>query len=273
MSISFAYLYTVIDPVLIRVGPLPIRWYSLAYIAGLLLGWMYILRLLRTPRLWQGAAPIPTAIVGDFIVWNALGVIVGGRLGHVLLYDPSYYFAQPAKIFFVWQGGMAFHGGLIGAFVASWLFSHYRRLPLLTCCDLMAAAVPIGLFFGRIANYINAELGGRPTDVAWAVIYPWSPTPRHPSQLYEAFLEGCVLFLLLRLLTHRYRFLATPGLTAASALLGYGVFRCIAELFRIPDGEIFGLSLGMVYSIPMIVMGGGYLLWIGCHGRTARPHP
>ena len=255
-----------IDPVLIHIGPLAIRWYALAYIAGLVLGWRYIIRMIDTPKLWQGSAPISKLEVDDALLWAAMGVILGGRIGYVFVYNFSYYMAHPNEIFSVWHGGMSFHGGALGVLIALAVFSRRRNIPALTLMDLVCAAQPIGQFFGRIANFINGELWGRPTDVPWGIIFPTGgPVPRHPSQLYEAALEGIVLFLVLRLLTHRYDALKRPGTVMGVFIMGYGVSRVIVEFFREPDpqvGYLFGgwLTMGMVLSLPMILVG-ALLAW------------
>ncbi len=255
-----------IDPVLIHIGPLAIRWYALAYIAGLVLGWRYILRMIDTPKLWRGSAPISKLEVDDALLWAALGVILGGRIGYVFVYNFSYYMAHPNEIFTVWHGGMSFHGGALGVLVALAIFSRRRNIPALTLMDLVCAAQPIGQFFGRIANFINGELWGRPTDVPWAMVFPTGgPIPRHPSQLYEAALEGIVLFLVLRLLTHRFKLLQRPGTVMGIFIMGYGLSRVIVEFFREPDaqvGYLYGdwLTMGMVLSVPMI-LAGALLAW------------
>ncbi|KAB7739440.1 prolipoprotein diacylglyceryl transferase [Parvibaculum sedimenti] len=255
-----------IDPVLIHIGPLAIRWYALAYIAGLVLGWRYILVMIDTPKLWRGSAPISKLEVDDALLWAALGVILGGRIGYVFVYNFSYYMEHPNEIFTVWHGGMSFHGGALGVLVALLIFSRRRNIPALTLMDLVCAAQPIGQFFGRIANFINGELWGRPTDVPWAMVFPTGgPIPRHPSQLYEAALEGIVLFIILRLLTHRYGALKRPGTVMGIFIMGYGVSRVIVEFFREPDaqvGYLYGdwLTMGMLLSVPMI-LAGALLAW------------
>jgi phosphatidylglycerol:prolipoprotein diacylglycerol transferase len=260
-----------IDPVAFEIGPFAVKWYGLAYMAGLLLGWLYIRRLLNEPALWpQGCAPFPPAKVDDLLLYMTLGVLLGGRLGFVLLYEPSYYMHHPEDVLAVWRGGMAFHGALVGSILAIWLFSYRNGLNPLSTGDLCAAAVPIGLFFGRLANFINGELYGRPSDVPWAMVFPEATLthppaiPRHPSQLYEALLEGLVLFLVLRFLTHRRGALKSPGLVGGAFLAGYGVARSFSELFREPHAghalNIGPLTAGQLYSLVMIVLG-AYLLW------------
>lgn len=255
-----------IDPVLIHIGPLAIRWYALAYIAGLVLGWRYILAMIDTPKLWPGAAPVTKIEIDDALLWAALGVILGGRLGYVLVYNLDYYLAHPSEIFTVWHGGMSFHGGAFGVLIALTIFARQRNIPILSLMDLVCAAQPIGQFFGRIANFINGELWGRPTDLPWGIIFPTGgPMPRHPSQLYEAALEGLVLFLVLRLCTHRFGALKRPGTVMGIFIAGYGLSRVIVEFFREPDiqiGYLYGgwLTMGMVLSLPMI-FAGALLAW------------
>jgi phosphatidylglycerol:prolipoprotein diacylglycerol transferase len=253
--------YPSIDPVALQIGPLAIKWYGLAYVAGLLLGWLYIKRLLSRPELWAGGRPpFRPELADDLFIWVALGVVVGGRLGNVLLYEPMHYLRNPIEILQIWRGGMAFHGGLVGTIVAMWLFARHNGVPKLSVMDLVAAAVPIGLFFGRIANFINAEVVGIPSSVPWAMAFPgYGPEPRHPAQLYEAVLEGAVLFFILRWLVLHRRTLETPGVTGASFLIGYGIFRMVCELFKADEhagvlASIF-VTTGLAYSVPMVVAG------------------
>jgi len=255
----FAIPFPAIDPVLISIGPLAIRWYSLAYIAGILLGWRYILGL-AAMRKQKG---IDAAAIDDLIVWLVLGVILGGRLGYVLFYKAGYYLANPLEALYVWQGGMSFHGGALGVILAMALFSRKRDIAFLPLADMVVCAVPIGLFFGRIANFINGELFGRPTDVPWAVVFPrGGPEPRHPSQLYESFLEGLVLFLILTALWRYTRLYERPGAMGGVFLMGYGAFRFFVEFFREPDAHlgylVSGATMGQFLSLPMIVFG----LWL-----------
>lgn len=267
-----------IDPVLIQIGPFAIRWYALSFIAGLILGWRYIVALAEAPRLWPGKSPVSRLDVDDALLWAALGVILGGRLGYVLVYNPGYFFQHPLEILYVWQGGMSFHGGAFGVLVAMFWFARKRGFAALTMMDLVSAAAPIGLFFGRIANFINAELWGRITDAPWGVIFPGAgPFPRHPSQLYEAALEGIVLFFVLRLLTHRFGMLQKPGVVMGSFIAGYGVARTIVEFFREPDAQIgflFGqwLTMGMMLSIPMALVGAA-IIWKSATSKTPIPKP
>ncbi len=263
----FALPFPVIDPVAIEIGPLAVRWYALAYIAGILLGWWYMLRLARNQALYGSApGPISNKDVDDFLLLATFALIVGGRLGFVLIYQPDYYAAHPAEILQIWRGGMSFHGGFLGFVAAVVLFARRRGVTPMALGDLCAAAVPIGLFFGRIANFVNAELWGRVSDVPWAMVFPGGgPDPRHPSQLYQAALEGIVLFLLLRLMTHRFGALRRPGLVTGVFVAGYGVARIIGEQFRQPDagiGFLFGsVTMGMALSLPMVVIGMGLIAW------------
>jgi phosphatidylglycerol:prolipoprotein diacylglycerol transferase len=251
--------YPVIDPVLINIGPVPIRWYALAYIAGLVLGWAYAGWIVSQDRLWR-EAPRPTrAGLDDLIVYVAIGVVLGGRLGYVLFYNPAFYIAHPDEILYVWQGGMSFHGGLAGAALGIWVFAWRSALPALTVADVCAAVAPVGLFLGRIANFIKPELWGRPTDVPWAMVFPDAgPSPRHPSQLYEAGLEGLLLLVILAVAINRGA-LRRPGLVTGLFGIGYGVTRIICEFFREPDpqlGFLFGgATMGMLLSLPLIALG------------------
>ncbi|MEL7029245.1 MAG: prolipoprotein diacylglyceryl transferase [Pseudomonadota bacterium] len=256
--------YPQIDPILFQIGPLAIRWYALAYIAGIVLGWRYIVRLVRTPSLWgkAGAAPANSDQVDDLVAWVTLGVIAGGRLGYVLFYNPSLIWTQPLEVFAIWNGGMSFHGGLIGVTLAGVIYARRNGLDPLRIGDLFAAAVPIGLFFGRIANFINGELYGRAWDGPWSMVFPTDPlqVPRHPSQLYEALLEGLILFAVLRFASHHRDAFSKPGLMIGIFLAGYGVGRTLVETVRQPDlhmpGFPLGLTMGMALSIPMIALGG-----------------
>ncbi len=253
--------FPTIDPVLIQIGPLAIRWYALAYITGLLLGWWYIVRLIRDAKAGPFAGTKLTALhVDDFFVWATLGVVIGGRLGYVLFYKPSYYLSQPLDILMVWQGGMSFHGGLLGVFVAMILFARRRGLSFFDLADPVACAAPIGLFFGRIANFINGELWGRVSDVPWAMVFPGGgPNPRHPSQLYEAGLEGIVLFIILAVLVWRGGIGRRPGMATGIFLIGYALARMFVELFRQPDAYLGffagGSTMGQWLSFPMAAFG------------------
>ncbi|SFK24347.1 prolipoprotein diacylglyceryl transferase [Pseudovibrio ascidiaceicola] len=258
--------FPMIDPVLIEFGPLAIRWYALAYIAGILLAWRYMIVTVRNSPLWNKTAHPTATDIDDFVMWATLGIVLGGRLGYVLFYNLPYYLANPADILAVWEGGMAFHGGLLGMIVVLIIYSRARGLSGWTMFDLAAIAAPIGLFFGRIANFINSELWGRPTDVAWAVVFPTGgPEPRHPSQLYEAALEGALLFFVLRLLSHRFKLLQKPGVLAGSFAIGYGLARTFVEFYRVPDAHIGYLAgfftMGMLLSLPMVLIGIVVVIW------------
>jgi phosphatidylglycerol:prolipoprotein diacylglycerol transferase len=255
-----AIAFPTIDPVLVQIGPFAIRWYALAYVTGLLLGWWYIVRSIRNARLPFHTRALTPRHVDDFFVWATLGVILGGRLGYVLFYKPAHYFANPLEIFYVWQGGMSFHGGLLGVIAAMWLFSRHRKIGFFDLSDPVACAAPIGLFFGRIANFINGELWGRVSDVPWAMVFPHGgPLPRHPSQIYEALLEGALLFFLLWLLLNRTGLGKRPGALTGVFLIGYAVARGVVELFRQPDAHlgflIAGATMGQLLSLPMIAYG------------------
>jgi phosphatidylglycerol---prolipoprotein diacylglyceryl transferase len=256
-----------IDPVAIALGPFKIKWYGLAYLSGLLLGWLYIRRLLATPKLWANEhPPMAPVMADDLFSWVAAGVIVGGRLGHVLFYEPARYFANPLEIFAVWNGGMSFHGGLVGTGLAMFLFARKHGYPALSIMDLVAAAVPFGLFFGRLANFVNGEIVGAPTDMPWGMVFPgWGPEPRHPAMLYEAATEGVLLFVLLRYLTHARLALRQPGTVTGWFLIGYGGFRIFCELFKFVDYRLFTPALpitkGMAYSMPMILLGIAFLVY------------
>lgn len=255
--------YPTINPVLVWIGALPIRWYALAYIAGMIFGWAYVRHLVGKAALWNHLPHPSPASIDDLLVYVALGIILGGRLGYVLFYNPAYYFAHPDEIIAVWKGGMSFHGGLIGAALGIVLFARRMKVPILSVMDVTAASVPIGLFLGRLANFIKPELWGRPTNVPWAMIFPGSDgVPRHPSQLYEAGLEGIALFVMLYIAV-RFGALRRPGLATGIFAVGYGAARIFCELFRAPDpqlGFLFGgATMGMVLSVPLIIVGLGLL--------------
>jgi len=267
------------DPVLIQIGPLAIRWYALAYVAGILIGWRYAVALTRKASIWRGAAPTADEKqVDDLVLWVTLGVIVGGRLGYVLFYKPALFWTDPLEVFRTWNGGMSFHGGLIGVTAALVGFSLANRIDLLRLADLTAPCVPIGLFFGRIANFINGELWGRPTDLPWGIVFPRAgPEPRHPSQLYEAGLEGAVLFLILRWATHGGKLLPRRGAVAGLFLTFYGLFRILLENVREPDRDMphfpLGLTMGIMLSVPMVLAGLGLFLWSRRPASLAPPAP
>lgn len=274
-----------IDPVIFQVGPFALRWYALAYVAGIAVGWWYAARLVRTERLWApGAAPINTRQLDDLVLWITLGIILGGRFGYALFYQPQMYgqlftgdsWAERLALFRVWDGGMSFHGGLIGVSLAIIAYALRQKIALLRLGDLVAPVAPIGLFFGRIANFINGELWGRTTDAPWGMVFcnrtileaygycPAGTLPRHPSQLYEAALEGLALFVIINLLVWKRNAYARPGLATGTFLLGYGVVRALLENVRQPDAGLenlpLGLTMGMYLSIPMMLIG-AWLIW------------
>jgi phosphatidylglycerol:prolipoprotein diacylglycerol transferase len=257
----FTLPFPTIGPVLVEIGPFVIRWYALAYIVGLVLGWRYCLYLARHPRL-----KITATDIDDFLVWATLGVILGGRLGFVLFYQPREFLAHPEQIPMVWHGGMSFHGGLLGVILAMLLFARSRRLPFFMLADIVACATPIGLLLGRLANFINAELYGRPSDVPGAMVFPTDPSgqPRHPSQLYEAFLKRIVLSLILFAFARFALARRQLGKLSGLFLIGYGAFRIIGELFREPDAYLSylvgGTTMGQWLSAPMVLVGIVFLL-------------
>ena len=262
-----------------------LRWYAMAYLAGLLIGWRVIVVLMRRPGLWGGTAPMRPEKVEELLTWVVVGVILGGRLGFVLFYEPAWYLANPGQIIKVWQGGMSFHGGFLGVVLAAWAYARRNGIAPLRLADALAIAAPVGLFLGRIANFINAELWGRPTTAPWGVIFPGEAAQdcpgveglcaRHPSQLYEAGLEGLLLGLVLFLLVRRGG-LARPGLALGVFLSGYGLSRFVVEFFRQADaqfvtpgnpwghvlgGPVWGITMGQLLSLPMIAVGLGFALW------------
>lgn len=260
-----------IDPVAIWLGPFPVRWYALAYLAGFLLGWRYALYL---SGLDKDIRP-SREDVDDFLPWAILGVILGGRIGYALFYQFELYAANPLEILKVWHGGMAFHGGALGVIAALIVYPLVKKFNQFRLADIVCACVPIGLFFGRIANFINGELFGRASDVPWAMAFPrGGPETRHPSQLYEAALEGAVLFLILAALIRIQAVRDRPGLVSGVFLAGYGSFRAFVELFREPDAHIGFLfdyfSMGQLLSVPMVLAGIG--LAVCAHlGYTKNP--
>jgi phosphatidylglycerol---prolipoprotein diacylglyceryl transferase len=262
--------FPVINPVLIHLGPLAIRWYALAYIVGIIAGWYYARAIIASERLWGGPAPMTAIDFDDFVVWITLGIILGGRTGYVLFYNLPHFLENPLQIFELWNGGMSFHGGVLGCCVAIILFALKRQIPMLSLSDVTAAVAPIGLFLGRLANFINGELWGRPTDVPWAMVFPnGGPVPRHPSQLYEAALEGLVLLIVLGLMV-RAGWLKRPGVIAGSFALGYGIARITCEFFREPDVQLGflwgGLTMGILLCIPL-VLGGIAILAFAFHRK------
>ncbi|MGX1743108.1 prolipoprotein diacylglyceryl transferase [Bosea sp. NPDC055353] len=276
----FAIPFPMIDPIALQLGPLSIKWYGLAYVVGLLGGWWYARKLVASDWLWGGRARPQAVELDDMLLFVAFGVVLGGRTGFVLFYDLPRYLERPQDILAIWQGGMSFHGGLIGATLGLWLFAKRRGYPALSVFDLAATVVPIGLLLGRIANFINGELWGRPApDFPYAMVFPnGGPLPRHPSQLYEAFAEGLLLFVLVNLLV-RFGGFRRPGLVAGVFGMGYAVARIVCEFFREPDpqlGFLFGTSvdalsggitMGMLLSLPVFFAG----LWLVLRSRREAP--
>jgi phosphatidylglycerol:prolipoprotein diacylglycerol transferase len=257
-----------------------LRWYALAYIVGILFGWWIVLKAIRTPRLWAGNPPMTAEQVERLLTWIILGVILGGRLGYVLFYDLPTYLADPLQIVQVWEGGMSFHGGFVGVVVAAIWFCRREGIPMLSMGDLLAVATPVGLMLGRLTNFINAELWGRPTDLPWGVIFPGTAAQtcpqlvglcaRHPSQLYQAALEGLLLALVLVWLAFRKGWFKRPGALMGVFLAGYGTARFLVEFVRQPDAQFvsegnpvglalhwggWGLTMGQILSLPMIAVG------------------
>lgn len=254
-----------IDPVIFELGPFALRWYSLAYIIGLIGGWRYMVALTHRPGLWPQGVPAKEEHIDDLMLWVTLGTIGGGRLGYVLFYSPAFYFENPGQILAVWQGGMSFHGGMLGVILAVLVYAWRHKIAILSLGDMVAVTVPLGLLLGRIANFINGELWGRVADAPWGIIFPTGgPLPRHPSQLYEAALEGALLLIVLNILAWRFKALARPGLLTGLFLIGYGLSRAIVELVREPDAHIGylagGITMGQVLSLPMILAGIGFLI-------------
>jgi phosphatidylglycerol:prolipoprotein diacylglycerol transferase len=262
-----------LSPVALSLGPLVLRWYSLAYIAGIVLGWWYLLRLIARP-----AAPMTRPQVDDLIFYATLGVILGGRLGYVIFYGPE-MFLHPLQIFKLWDGGMSFHGGAVGVSIALVVFARRHGLDWLRVHDYVACTVPIGLFFGRLANFVNGELWGKPSDLPWALVFPGSQDgiARHPSQLYEAGLEGLALFAVMAILFWFTDARRRPGMLVGTFLIGYGIARFVVEFFREPDAQLVqfsiqtGLHMGQWLTIPMI-LGGIYLVGTA-RGRAQRCPP
>jgi len=251
--------YPHIDPVLIHIGPLAVRWYGLMYLGGFAGAYLVIRYLARRRDL-----PLDSQGISDLLFYGVIGVVAGGRLGYTIFYNPGYYLQHPLEILAVWQGGMSFHGGLLGVIVATLIFCHRRGLPVLLTGDILTTAAPIGLGLGRIGNFINGELWGRTTDLPWGMVFPGAgPDPRHPSQLYEMLLEGVLLFLLLWWLQHRK---VAHGIPFFSFFLGYGCCRFLVEFVREPDAQLGflwgGATMGQLLSLPMIVFGLAGLIWL-----------
>lgn len=261
-----------IDPVAFNLGPLPIHWYGIAYVFGIMLGWYYARTLSLTDRLWpHEKSPITPVHLDDFIVWAAAGIVLGGRIGYILFYDMGAVIANPIRALQIWNGGMSFHGGLIGTTIAMVLFARRNGIPVWSMFDIIAAVAPIGLFFGRLANFVNGELWGRLSDAPWAVVFPTGgPFARHPSQLYEAALEGIVLLIILAILIYGFKALKRPGTVTGVFVCGYALSRIFVEFFREPDAQIGylagdWLTMGMVLSTPMFLLG----VWAVLRARRA----
>src|SRR5450755_3872403 len=259
--------FPVFDPIEIAIGPIAIRWYALAYIGGIVLGWIYARALIKNEKLWRGPAPITLLQLDDFILWVTVGIILGGRTGYVLFYNLPFFVQHPAGIFELWKGGMSFHGGFLGCIAAVILFCRKHDLPILSLGDITTAVGPIGLFLGRLANFINSELWGRPADssVPWAMVFPnGGPLPRHPSQLYEAALEGLLLLIVLALLM-RAGALKRPGMIIGCFAVVYAIARSICEFFREPDAQLGflwgGATMGQLLSIPLFLIGVGFIAY------------
>ena len=257
-----------ISPIALELGPIVIRWYALAYLAGIVIGWRYCMAM---------AKRLPTGVgandMDDFMVWAVAGVIIGGRLGQVIFYHPGYFLRNPLEIFMIWQGGMAFHGGLLGVIAAMVIYTRRREIPLFAFTDLIALVAPIGIFFGRVANFINQEHFGRPADVPWAIIFHTDPlqVPRHPSQLYEAALEGLAVYLVLAAIAHGTKALLRPGIVTGVFLIGYAIARIVSEFFREPEILVeslpFATTWGQWLSLPMLAVG----LYVLRLGLTRKP--
>jgi phosphatidylglycerol:prolipoprotein diacylglycerol transferase len=261
------------DPIAVSLGPFAVRWYALAYIVGIVLGWVYARHILRNEKYWGGPAPISVVQFDDYVLWVTLGIILGGRTGYVLFYNLNWFIAHPLEMFQLWQGGMSFHGGFLGCVAAVLLFGWRNKVPVLSLGDVTCAVGPIGLLLGRLANFINGELWGRATDVPWAFVFPTGgPLPRHPSQLYEGALEGLLLFVVLTLMIRRGA-LQRPGLIIGTFAIVYGLARIFSEFFREPDPQLGflwgGLTMGMLLSLPMIAAGIAFVLWAVRRPRTS----
>ncbi len=270
--------FPMFDPVAIAIGPLAIRWYALAYIVGIVLGWLYARALLKNARLWDGPVPMTLVQIDDFILWVTVGIILGGRTGYVLFYNFAFFVQHPAEILELWKGGMSFHGGFMGCVAAVIWFARVNKVSILSLGDLTTAVAPIGMCLVRLANFINSELWGRPADpsLPWAMIFPnGGPLPRHPSQLYEAGLEGVLLFAVLAVMV-RLGALKRPGLILGSFIAIYGLARIAGEHFREPDPQLGflwgGLTMGMLLSAPMVIAGAIMIVMTWRRGPASRPN-
>ncbi|MGF6176726.1 prolipoprotein diacylglyceryl transferase [Ensifer sp. 4252] len=261
-----------IDPVIFQIGPLAVHWYGLAYVAGILIGWYYARRLVQNTSLWRNGEPAATlAQLDDFLLWAAGGIVLGGRIGYILFYDLGSVLENPIRALEIWNGGMSFHGGFLGTTIAMIVFARRNGIAIWSMFDIVAAVVPIGLFFGRIANFINGELWGRLSSAPWAMVFPTGgPFARHPSQLYEAALEGLVLLAVIAGFIYRRHALKSPGLVTGIFVLGYAASRIFVEFFREPDAQIGylaggWLTMGMLLSLPMALAG----IWAIARARRA----
>lgn len=269
-----AIVFPAIDPVALSLGPLQIHWYGLAYVVGILFAWWYAKRLVSNQSLWPNGSPIQPSEIDDFLTWAVIGIILGGRLGYILFYDLATYLANPGQIAMLWKGGMSFHGGLTGCILAMILFARRRGFSVFSLFDIIGPSATIGLFLGRIANFINQELFGKPTDVPWGVIFPVTGDgiPRHPSQLYEGLLEGLILFFILRYFSHGQKRFRNAGFVAGVFIAGYAIARIAVEFVRLPDehiGYLAGgwLTMGMVLSLPILLIG----IWSIATSRNRHP--
>ena len=272
LDFLLAIPYPRIDPTAFAIGPFAVRWYALAYVAGLVFAWWHIRQVVAARP--AGKRLMEPKDVDDLLFWATFGVVLGGRLGYVLFYKPGYYIEHLDEVFSLWKGGMSFHGGLIGVILAMTWIARTRKLVMLSVYDLGAVATPIGLFLGRMANFINGELWGRPSDVPWAMVFPTGgPQPRHPSQLYEGLLEGIVLFSFLWIMRKRGDALSRPGELGGWFCFGYGLARIAGEFFREPDahlGYLLGpITMGMVLSVPVVAVG-LFFVW-RARKRAAKP--
>ena len=267
------------DPVAFEIGPLKVHWYGIGYVVSIMLGWFYARRLIANSSLWRGGqAPLNAQQLDDFVLYAAIGIVVGGRVGYALFYDLPNIIADPLRFFRVYDGGMSFHGGFLGTTIAMILFARAHKIAVWSLFDIVSIVAPIGLGIVRVANFINGELWGRITDVPWAVVFPTGgPFARHPSQLYEAGLEGIVLVSVLSLLAYGPKLLKTPGFITGVFVCGYGLSRITAEFFREPDaqlGYLFGgwLTMGMLLSLPMVAAG-LWAIWRARRAATRLPNP
>lgn len=266
--------YPEIDPVAFSIGPVAVRWYGIAYVAGILIAWLLAERLAARARLWpDNREPVSKTALGDFVVWATVGIVLGGRLGYVLVYDLDRTLSDPLSVFHIRNGGMSFHGGLLGTLIAMVVFSRKNGIRTWSLIDIVASVAPVGIFFGRIANFINGELWGHASNAPWAMVFPTGgPEPRHPSQLYEAALEGILLFAILQFFAYKTNVLKKPGQLAGVFAVGYGAARIFSELFREPDanlGYLTGgwLTMGMLLSFPVVLAG----IWGILRARNAAP--